>query len=187
MYAYDRIGYGHTQPFNIEGSLNGHAEQLRNLVEYAGAEKNILVGHSYGGSVIAKFAIEFPELVHGIVIIAGPLDPDLEPPGWWRPLLNVLPLRIAVPRVFRISNIELAPLGNELRLMSQQFDKIICPVILMYGERDLLVPKAHAEFGAKMLRNAASVETEYIPGGGHLIHWSRRDRVVDYILQMAGR
>ncbi|HEY5692223.1 MAG TPA: alpha/beta hydrolase [Cyclobacteriaceae bacterium] len=49
----------------------------------AGKNKNarpiILIGHSLGGTVIARMTMDSPELVDGVVMVAPSIDPEIEP------------------------------------------------------------------------------------------------------------
>jgi pimeloyl-ACP methyl ester carboxylesterase len=40
----------------------------------------ILVGHSLGGPLIARMTMDYPELIDGLVFVAGSVAPKLEPP-----------------------------------------------------------------------------------------------------------
>ena len=51
----------------------------------------ILMGHSYGGPVIAHTAMEYPDLVAGLVFVASTGDPELSGPRWYNRFAVVLP------------------------------------------------------------------------------------------------
>jgi pimeloyl-ACP methyl ester carboxylesterase len=42
------------------------------------AKKPILVGHSLGGPVAARLAMDYPDEVGGLILVAPSIDPELE-------------------------------------------------------------------------------------------------------------
>jgi pimeloyl-ACP methyl ester carboxylesterase len=65
--AIDRPGWGgHTPP----ASLRGNAEAARAALDHAGVECATVVGHSLGAAVAAWLAVEHPERVGALVLIA---------------------------------------------------------------------------------------------------------------------
>ena len=65
MVAVDRIGFGESDFGNGEKSLVVQAELLKPLVaKYKKTGKKIiLIGHSLGGPMIARMAMDYPELI----------------------------------------------------------------------------------------------------------------------------
>ena len=72
LISTDRPGFGYSNFGNGVGSLHDQCEILTPLLE---KNKNnrplILVGHSLGGPLIARIAVEHPDLVDGLIIVAG--------------------------------------------------------------------------------------------------------------------
>jgi pimeloyl-ACP methyl ester carboxylesterase len=77
VVAYDRAGYGQSEPGPFPRNCRQEVFELRNLLEQAHEEPPyVLVGHSLGGLNAQYFANQFPKLVGGLVL----LDP---PPLQW--------------------------------------------------------------------------------------------------------
>ena len=144
MIAVDRPGFGQSNFGKTEISLEKQAKAFLPILEKYKSNKTILVGHSFGGPVIAKMAMDFPHLVDGLVIVAGAIDPDLEPNEWWRKPLNWPVIRWLLPRSLRVCNQEILPLEGELRKMLPYWGKISAPVTVIQGEKDNLVTKGIA-------------------------------------------
>src|SRR5260221_787434 len=160
LITVDRPGFGASNFGYAEPSLEKQAAYLRPILE---ENKNhrpiILVGHSLGGPVIARMAMDYEELVDGLVIVAGSIDPALEPnETWFRSPLSTPFLKWVLPRSFRASNDELYKLKPELIKMVPLWNKISCRVIVIQGKKDSLVPAGNADFAKKMLSHAASLE-----------------------------
>lgn len=184
LIAVDRPGFGNSNFGQTEVSLDKQAKSFLPLLEKYSTGKTILVGHSFGGPVIAKMAMEFPDLVTGLVIVAGSIDPNLEPNEWWRKPLNWPIIRWLLPDALRVCNQEILPLEGELRKMMPFWKKITAPVTVIQGEKDNLVPKGNADFAEKMLVNSKNVQIDIVEDGNHFILWSLQDRIVNAILDL---
>jgi pimeloyl-ACP methyl ester carboxylesterase len=66
VIAWDAPGFG--QSGLVPASIDAYVEALRELVAYIGQPGISLVGHSMGGTVGARFAARFPELVSCLVL-----------------------------------------------------------------------------------------------------------------------
>src|SRR5687768_6432386 len=72
LITADRPGFGYSNFGNAEPSLKKQGETLKPLLEmYRNNRPLILIGHSLGGPLIAKMAIDYPDLVDGLIIVAG--------------------------------------------------------------------------------------------------------------------
>jgi len=76
--TYDRAGLGWSSPCTSERTPSNIVRELRLLLAYAEIPPPyILVGHSFGGIVARRFAIDYPGEVTGLVL----LDP-MRPEDW---------------------------------------------------------------------------------------------------------
>ncbi len=187
----DRPGFGYTSDFGRpEGDLGRQADAVGAVADLLAPNKPVvLVGHSYGAPVIVKFAIEHPQRVAGLILVAGSVDPDQEAHPWWQAAVDVPPLRWLTPKSLWTSNREIILLEAELRKMAPAWSAIQCPVTLIHARNDRLVPFANVAFAQQMLANSVSLQTIELEKGDHFILWSRRDVVRQAILEMlrAGR
>ena len=154
------------------------------MEEYKNNRPIILVGHSLAGALIAEMAIEYPELVDGLIIVAGSIDPELEPnETWFRAPLATPFLSWLLPRSFRASNEEIYQLKPELEQMLPLWKEIKCPVIVIQGKKDSLVPAENADFARKMLVNAP-VEFVLVEDMNHFVPWSNPELIREAIIKM---
>ena len=66
--AYDLRGMGRSDvPVNGEYTIDGMVDDLHRLVNALNVDTFVLVGHSYGGAVVAAYAAHHPERVAGVV------------------------------------------------------------------------------------------------------------------------
>ena len=69
-------------------------------------------------------------------------------------------------------------LNPELEKMESDWGKIKCPVTIMHGALDNLVPKENANYAKKMLVNSEKVKVKIIEGGNHFILWSLKNEII---------
>jgi pimeloyl-ACP methyl ester carboxylesterase len=186
LITTDRPGFGNSNFGNAEPSLKKQALALKPILEkYKNNKPVILVGHSLGGPLIAKMAMEFPQLVDGLIIVAGSIDPELEPnETWFRAPLATPFLSWILPGAFRSSNEEIYQLKPELEDMIPYWKNITCPVIVIQGKVDELVPYENVDFARKMLVNAP-VEYVIVDDMNHFVPWSNPELITEAILKMA--
>jgi pimeloyl-ACP methyl ester carboxylesterase len=185
LITTDRPGFGYSNFGVAEPSLKKQALALRPILEkYQNNRPRILVGHSLGGPLIVKMAMEYPELVDGLIIVAGSIDPNLEPnETWFRAPLATPFLSWILPRSFRSSNEEIYQLKPELEEMLPYWKNVTCPVIVIQGTKDELVPYENVDFARKMLTHAP-VSFVIKEGMNHFVPWSNPELIRDAILKM---
>jgi pimeloyl-ACP methyl ester carboxylesterase len=185
LVTSDRPGFGYSNFGYGEPSLKAQAEFIRPILEeYKLNRPVLLVGHSLAGALIVRMAAQYPELVDGLIIVSGSVDPELEPnETWFRAPLATPFLSWMVPRSFRASNDEIYQLKPELKIMLPLWKEVRCPVIIIQGKDDDLVPAENADFAKKMLVNAP-VEVQMIDDMNHFVPWSHPDLIRDAVLKM---
>lgn len=72
----DRPGHGYTDPLDPGGaSISRQAALLQRAVAQLGAEKPIVLGHSYGGAVALAWAVNHPDNISALVPVAAASHP----------------------------------------------------------------------------------------------------------------
>lgn len=182
--ALDRPGFGYSDFGIAEPSLAAQAAAVAALLKAYPARPAVLLGHSYGGPVIARVAMDYPGLVDGLVIVAGALDPDLEPHYWWQKPLNWPIVRSLLPPAFRVSNQEILQLRYELDSMTSKWGKVSCAVAMLQGLKDKLVHPDNYIFAKNKLVNSRCLAIDTLSNDGHFILWTKEKRISDQILEM---
>lgn len=76
----DRPGFGFSVRKAREASSPAYqAVVLREVLDRLGVDRAIIVGHSWGGTLALTFALDYPQRVAGLVLIAAPTHPGLWP------------------------------------------------------------------------------------------------------------
>ena len=181
----DRPGFGHSDFGWGERSLKKQAQSIKPILEkFENNRPIILVGHSLGGAVIGKMAIDYPQLVDGLILVAASIDPELEPNEvWFRAPLATPFLSWAVPPSFRASNEEIYHLKPQLESMRTEWQEIRCPVRVIQGEKDKLVPPGNAAYAQLVIVNAP-IEIQLLKGVNHFIPWNNPHLIQYAILDM---
>lgn len=73
----DRAGLGHSARRGRGSAPAYQAAVLRDLLDRLGVARAVVVGHSWGGALAAAFALDQPQRVAGLILLAPPLYPHL--------------------------------------------------------------------------------------------------------------
>ncbi|NOT76735.1 MAG: alpha/beta hydrolase [Cyclobacteriaceae bacterium] len=184
LITVDRPGFGASNFGYAEPSLEKQAALLKPILEKHKSQRPIiLVGHSLGGPLIARMAMDYPDLIDGLVMVAPSIDPELEPYEWFRGPLATPFLKWLLPRSIRASNDEIYKLKPELEEMIPLWPKVKAKTIVIQGTKDTLVPKENAAFAKKML-TGTEVKVEMVEGMTHFVPWSNPELIRDAILEL---
>ena len=197
LISIDRLGWGGSQltaeatpadsKASTQPSLKVQADAIRQLLESTEAKGPVIaVGHSLGAPIAARVAMDAPDLIDGLVLAAGSIDPEQEKTTWYQAIGRFRIVRWMLPRSLVAADEEMIPLKAELEAMVPHWQDVRTPVFVLQGERDRLVPAANVDFAKRML-TAADLEIERIPKRGHLLHVRETARIARAIRRMADR
>lgn len=184
LVSVDRPGFGYSQ-FGHVKSLEEQSQIISALlIRLKNGHPVFAIGHSYGGPLIVKLAFDNPGMFSGLVLLASSLDPAAEKAEKWRPVLFKSPLNYFIPGAWRASSKELWYLKKELKELTPAFSTINCPVYILHGDKDGLVPVSNAGYAKKMLLNARSVTVTIIPGANHFVSDNNYELVKETLLKL---
>lgn len=77
VVAPDQVGYGRSSKPIIPYNLHDMARNTRQILQHLKIDKAMIVGHSMGGMLAARFATQYPEVVERVVVYnpIGLVDP----------------------------------------------------------------------------------------------------------------
>ena len=180
---FDQPGFGKTPIANPEAGTRDYADQLAVILKGTGT--HIFVGHSFGVRVSIQIAANHPELVAGIVGIAGAglqrkrsltFKIRARAVRTWGQITRLLDrlfgtkLRTAFEDRFGSADYKNA---GELRTtfvkvvtedLSPEAEKAACPVCLIYGANDSETPP---ELGQRYAAIMPDAEFNELPGFDH--------------------
>ncbi len=182
IIAIDRPGYGGSDPGNTERLLSLQASDVIEVLKFNHSQlPAILIGHSYGGPVIAKAAVDFPSQVAGLVFVASSVSPDLEDTKWFQIPANWWVVRNIIPSALRVCNEEILALKKELQSLLPDWKKINARVVLIQGEKDTLVPPGNQKFLIDHLDSKNIIKVYTIQDLNHFVPWKRPDLIIGAI------
>jgi len=189
LVAIDRFGYGGSLGGTPVRSLATQAAAMRPVLEDAArrGSPTILVGHSYGGPVVTRAAIDFPELVDALVLVAPSMDPDLERLPWYQYVGDWFFVRWVLPAMLDVSNQEVLALKTELRELFPHYETLTLPVTVLQGLEDFLVDPANADFCEERFVSSEPLEVIRDPEAGHFIPWTHDRMMFDAIDRLIER
>lgn len=182
--AVDRPGFGNSGPDDAVVSLREQAEALTQLIRAAGGKPAVLIGHSLGGPIIAQAAVDNPELVAALVVVAGSLDPALEDVPFIQYVGDTWPVSALLPRMLRNANREIIALEPQLAALAPRLAAIKVPVTIVHGTKDDLVPFANVAFMKKHMTGTKAMDVTVLDGQNHFLPWNSK-RAVDAAIAKA--
>jgi pimeloyl-ACP methyl ester carboxylesterase len=182
MVSIDRPGFGYSN-FGNALNLKDQSKAITPLFTILQNGKPLyLVGHSLGGPLIVQLAADNPNVFSGLVILAGSIDANEETPEKWRAIVKNSPLKYLLPGAFKPSNDELWMLKKDLINLRPKFAQINCPVHIVHGNKDVLVPYANMNFGVQAFTHTSKLDTTTLIGANHFIPWSHYSEVKRILL-----
>ena len=182
LLSVDRPGYGYSDfgeytPIDVQADVI--AEVLRNAKN---GHPYVLVCHSYGGPVAGKIAMDHPELVRALIMLAPAIDPELEV-IWLAARIAAVPaFGKLVPAALRVASEEKLHHAAELMQLESHWKKIQCPVCHVHGTDDLIVPYRNILFSKKHI-DPRLLHALTLKGAGHFLPWTHQSLVMDLVNQ----
>lgn len=120
VWAVDLRGHGRSPGRRADVRLFAdYVEDVMRLSERVAAERPgadvVLLGHSMGGAIALRFALEHQERVHRLVLSAPFLRPSLAPPGW---LLGIAGGVAAAFPLLPVQRLDLNALSRDPRVVA---------------------------------------------------------------------
>lgn len=184
LIAVDRPGFGKSGPGKAERSLAQQSKNLAPLLSRAAkGQRIILVGHSYGGPLAVRLAMDNTHKITDLILLAGSIDPALEETKWYQHPADWRLIRWAVPDALVVTNQEIMALKDSLTAMLPLWQNLRQRVTVIHGERDDLVPAANANFAKEKFVHARALNIIRLPQNNHFLPWNQTTLVKETILK----
>lgn len=178
LYVPDLPGFGKSVSHTGIWSLERLTEGLAYWMDLHGLRNVMLVSNSLGCQVLTMLAVERPDLVHTLVLVAPTMDPSAAS-------ISRLMIRglIDIPRetrtLWRVWLPDLARAGPRRGLLTlhkgivdrqqERLSRVSAEVIVVGGERDPIVPPDWVRVMATMFPNGRAL---VIPKAPHAMNYS---------------
>ncbi len=186
LLAVDRPGYGYSGYGSPETSVKKQAELISIILREKRKTHAVIIihGSSYGGTVAARLAMDYPNLVDGLLLQSASLKPGAEttfdisyPTSHWS-------LAWLVPGSLRTANAEKLSHRKELKAMAAGWDRIRANCIILHGKDDRLIFPENASYAFQKLRNAASANLTFIPGSKHDLLYTQNNLLIHSLVRL---
>ncbi len=128
LNSVDRPGFGQSKPLKAVPSIQEQSRRIHDALFQSGVSKNvILVGHSLAGPVIARMALDYPEFVKSLILVAPSMDPELEKRKWYNYLANFPLVKLSISTDWANSNDEIFPHKEELIELAEMLPSLDKP------------------------------------------------------------
>ncbi len=186
LVGVDRPGYGYSDFGQSVISVKEQSRFLQPLINHYAQQgrKVVLAASSYGGSVVAKLAMDNPDAVSGILFISSSLAPGQE---YTYPISYVIDspwFSWFFPTILRVANDEKLNHRKALEDIQDGWERIRSRIILLHGKADELIYFSNAEYARKHLINAASLRLVPVDGLGHTLMFDRPELIRNSLLEL---
>lgn len=188
------------------------AADLAAFMDAVGLDAAVIAGHSMGGSIAQRFAIDHPERTLGLVLIASltTLRGNAAMEDFYATAVSGLtdPVDYEFVREFQVSttarplpaaflntvveesrkvpaHVWRAAFEGLLQLdVADDLPKISAPTLILWGDRDSVVPATEKDALADAIAGSQLI---VYPGVGHALHWESPDRCVADLVRFCDR
>lgn len=187
MVSVDRLGWGAStlsKDQHLDGNFTPQSQSIIKVMQAYPDKKWTIVGHSLGASLAPQIALDAPQQVYGLVLLAGSLNPKLGKPRWYNYAASTWLLSKLVGKMMRNSNREIMALRKQLETMTEAIkeQKLNVKLSVMQGMKDRLVsPKNSAYVDEHWRSNFAEVKIIELPNEGHFLPWRQTPLVIETI------
>ncbi|GAB5552137.1 MAG: hypothetical protein Sapg2KO_17280 [Saprospiraceae bacterium] len=186
LLAVDRPGYGYSGYGKPITSVKKQAAMIAQILRKKRAKHQRIVVHgsSYGGTVAARLAMDFPELVDGLLLQSASVKTGSEktynisyPTHHWS-------LRWAVPGALRTANAEKLSHHVALDNMRDGWENIRAATIVLHGEADGLIYPDNAFFSFDQIINAPYKDIRFFADRKHDLLWTKTEVLKSSLLKL---
>jgi len=188
VYAVDRPGYGHSGFGRTETSIKRQAAMIAPILDSISRRNGpvVVLGVSYGGPVASKLAMDYPDLVDGLVLGAPAIAPGEEKTFTISHLMMYKSTRWLFPTMLRVATEEKFSHKSELEKMLPDWEYVDKPIIYIQGEADEIVYTSNAKFIEKKAKRAPFLKILMIPNQPHFLAIPQKQLLAESIIEMIG-
>ena len=201
----DLPGFGKTSAPNSIWGVKEYVEFVNKFAGQLGLKKFVLVGHSFGGQTAIQFAVQHPEKVEKLVLIAA--AGVRRTPGAAKKLVMTAAKLVS----FLLYLVPFEDLRNNMKNamymalrrrdymktqgimrdvfkkvitqdLTAKFSKISVPTLLLWGDKDEMTPIQDAYLTQELIPNS---KLEIIPGAKHALNFQAPEKLSESIALFA--
>ncbi len=183
LVTMDRPGYGYSSYGRSAPDFRTQAAAVAAVLDQFPGQPAILVGHSYGGPILGRSALDFPEKLSAILMLAPVNNPESEPFHRLSIVTRWAATRWLFSRAWRVAGEEKGAHIAELQQLADGWKDIGLPVVHIHGEKDFLAPPDNIAFSREHIP-AQHLRMIVLPEASHFIPWTQYDLVRDELIRL---
>ena len=188
LISLDRLDWGeslNSDPNKKSPDFEDQVEAIAAMIKSTTDKPVILLGHSLGASLAPNVAIKHPDLVRGMILVAGTVDPDLGGPRWFNKIAKWKIVQWFLPAKLVSSNREIYALKPGLINAKPDWQSLNIPLTVIQGKKDKLVNPANVQYVEKQYADKQELlDLVILDNSGHFIPWEHTNEIVKAIQQM---
>lgn len=188
LYALDLPGHGKSNDTGGLQSITAYAQRVHEWMESVGLSQAAIVGHSMGGAIALEMALQYPDEVLALGLIASGarlrVHPDLfaaaaSPTTFYKAIEMIVQwsfaeqtsVRLVEQVSQRFDEIRPSVLNGDLAAcdrfdVSESLRNIACPTLVLCGTEDRMTPLRFSQFLAGQIPLAQLITLQ---GAGHMV------------------
>jgi 2-hydroxy-6-oxonona-2,4-dienedioate hydrolase len=191
VVAPDLPGFGRSPASSSSLSIAETADLVAAWTGTSSLHAAVVVGHSVGAQVIAELAVRHPAMVGGAVLVAPTVDPQARRVrsqfGCWLANAPSEPLSFNLLAAYELVEVGPQRMVQTVRhaiddLIEDTLPAVSCPVLLIRGERDRVVPQRWVDH---LHRRAPGSQVAVIPEAAHTVVYNAPARLAQIIVDFA--
>ena len=189
VVAIDLSGHGSSEG-NGKSDIGSYCIWVKKLLDILQLKNIILVGHSLGAAISLQFAINYPQLIQGIVTVGGgmkmPVNPSIFEFLKTNPVESIELIckfsvakenreKFMAPLIKSLAQTRIDVLQGDLSAcdkfdVSQEMSNIYLKALIICGTEDKMTPP---EFSRQISENISGAKLCLIEGAGHMVMMER--------------
>lgn len=210
VYAPDLPGFGNSQSIDDRFNVHEYVDFIEQFTGELGLNRFYFIGHSVGGGIAIRYALDYPEKIKRLVLISS-LFLGKEIAFWARYLsaptilrhlgLTGLVMFDALAWFFRqfsfsftlkppFTRVQMGIGKSIMNLKGQtivlldQLTRLMIPTLLVWGSKDGVVPVKHAYAAARLIPDC---RVHIFEDGGHHIHNQKTQEFSRLVVSFLGK
>jgi len=203
VYALDLPGHGKSEGPG-KASIEGYVQVVHDWAKALNLPPFVIAGHSMGGAIAQTFALRYPEMLKGMILVATGARLRVHPKildgirtdmnGVGEMLVDWAYGQMATPEQKRqflrqFNSVEPDVMYGDWAACNvfdvrEQLPAIQMPALVISGSMDVMTPEKYGRYMAENLPNA---DFALIEGGGHMLMIEQPQMLINAILGFLDR
>jgi pimeloyl-ACP methyl ester carboxylesterase len=186
LISVDRLGYSPYDQGESVVSIQKQSDALAKVLTHYQYPWLLIVGHSYGGPIVANYTLDYPEKIKAAILLAPALDPENEKVLGIAKLTEWKATKWMIPDFFMVAADEKNVHVEQLKLLLPKWETAQVPFVHLHGTKDGIVPYENTDFSKRVI-NEEFLEVISIENGNHLLPWSETELIKKELLRWVNK